>query len=143
MPISLPQLGSFDLSIAFRLVNLVVGVLFILGGISQFFPVSFQSTIIGVYVIIFGLGLILLEFRVPPLTYSYASFLFSFVGRGIFYTFIGSLLLHDHVLRIVGGSVIIFIGVVYILLEFVASIQKPYSMITPNDGGYEDHTETL
>jgi uncharacterized membrane protein HdeD (DUF308 family) len=39
-----------------RLVNLAVGVIMILGGISQFFPPSMSSIIVGVYVIIFGLS---------------------------------------------------------------------------------------
>jgi uncharacterized membrane protein HdeD (DUF308 family) len=40
-----------------RLVNLAVGVIMILGGISQFFPPSMSSIIVGVYVIIFGLSM--------------------------------------------------------------------------------------
>lgn len=39
-----------------RLVNIAVGIIMILGGISQFFPVSMSAVIVGVYVIIFGLG---------------------------------------------------------------------------------------
>ena len=45
-----------DFSNIFRIVNIAVGVIMILGGISQFFPSSFGSIIIGVYVILFGLG---------------------------------------------------------------------------------------
>jgi uncharacterized metal-binding protein len=77
------DISGMDLSNGFRIVNLVVGVLSILGGISQFFPISFQSVIIAVYVIIFGLGICQLEFQIPPLAARYASFLFSFVGRGV------------------------------------------------------------
>ena len=39
-----------------RLVNIAVGIIMILGGISQFFPASMSAVIVGVYVIIFGLG---------------------------------------------------------------------------------------
>lgn len=74
----------------------------VLGGISQFFPPSLSSVIVGVYVILFGLGMIAahsakstnantiavvagLEFlpNVPDYAYRYASFLFSFLGRGV------------------------------------------------------------
>ncbi|KAA8570902.1 hypothetical protein EYC84_000287 [Monilinia fructicola] len=51
-----------------------------------------------------------LSFQIPPQVSRYASFLFSFVGRGIFYVFVGSILLHDHVLRIIAGSLIGIIG---------------------------------
>ncbi|KAK4236263.1 Golgi apparatus membrane protein TVP15 [Achaetomium macrosporum] len=112
-----------DFSDTFRIVNLVVAVLMVLGGISQFFPVDFQPAIIGVYVIIFGL-----EFQVPPQVARYASFLFSFLGRGIFYIFVGCILLHDHVLRIIAGSIVGLVGVAYVALEFIPSIEPPANM---------------
>ncbi|ESZ95367.1 golgi apparatus membrane protein tvp15-like protein [Sclerotinia borealis F-4128] len=124
-----------DFSDAFRFVNLAVGVFMVLGGISQFFPLGFQSIIIGCYVIIFGICTALLEFQIPPQVSRYASFLFSFVGRGIFYVFVGSILLHDHVLRIIAGSLIGIIGLVYIALEFVPSIEPPANM-READGGW-------
>ncbi|CAD6448572.1 9469b404-ca2e-41b2-be7a-373851b74599 [Sclerotinia trifoliorum] len=124
-----------DFSDAFRLVNLAVGVFMVLGGISQFFPLGFQSIIIGCYVIIFGICTALLEFQIPPQVARYASFLFSFVGRGIFYVFVGSILLHDHVLRFIAGSLIGIIGLVYIALEFVPSIEPPANM-READGGW-------
>ncbi|KAI9836600.1 MAG: hypothetical protein M1819_001232 [Sarea resinae] len=111
-----------------RLVNLAVGVIMVLGGVSQFFPISFQSVVIGCYVILFGLGTALLEFQIPPYVARYASFLFSFLGRGIFYIFIGSILLHDHVLRIIAGSIVGVIGVVYVVLEYIPSIEPPQNM---------------
>ncbi|TPX13109.1 uncharacterized protein E0L32_006535 [Thyridium curvatum] len=117
-----------DLSDSFRIVNLVVAVIMVLGGVSQFFPISFQSIIIGCYVIIFGLATALLEFQIPPQVSRYASFLFSFIGRGIFYIFIGSILLHDHVLRVIAGSIVGIVGVIYVALEFIPSIEPPANM---------------
>ncbi|KAK4141082.1 Golgi apparatus membrane protein TVP15 [Dichotomopilus funicola] len=112
-----------DFSDIFRIVNLVVAVLMVLGGILQFFPITFQSAIIGAYVIIFGL-----EFQIPPQVGRYASFLFSFLGRGIFYVFIGCILLNDKVLHIIAGSIVGLIGVGYVALEFVPSIEPPANM---------------
>jgi hypothetical protein len=89
------------------------------GGISQFFPLSLQSVIIGCYVILFGLGTALLEFQQPPQQISrYASFMFSFLGRGLFYIFIGSILLHDGALRVIAGSIVGFVGLGYGTLRF-------------------------
>jgi len=117
-----------DFSDSFRIVNLVVAVLMVLGGVSQFFPIGFQSSVVGIYVIIFGLATGLLEFQIPPQVSRYASFLFSFLGRGIFYVFIGTILLHDNVLRIIAGSIVAVIGVGYIALEFIPSIEPPANM---------------
>ncbi|VBB84062.1 Putative Golgi apparatus membrane protein TVP15 [Podospora comata] len=117
-----------DFSNIFRIVNLVVGGLMVAGGISQFFPVGFQSSIIGVYVILFGLATALLEFQIPPQVSRYGSFLFSFIGRGVFYIFIGTILLHDGTLRIIMGSLIGLAGAAYVALEFIPSIEPPANM---------------
>ncbi|MCJ1298832.1 Late Golgi vesicles protein [Hypocenomyce scalaris] len=100
----------------------------VLGGISQFFPISLQSVIIGCYVIIFGLATALLEFQIPPYVSRYASFLFSFLGRGIFYIFVGSILLHDSILRVIAGSIVGIIGVAFVVLEYIPSIEPPQNM---------------
>jgi hypothetical protein len=42
-----------------------------------------SNIIIGVYVILFGLGTGFLEFQIPPVIAKYASFMFSFIGRGV------------------------------------------------------------
>lgn len=88
-----------------RLVNIAVGVFMVLGGISNFFTGTWSSFILGAYAVVFGLGRSLphselttsigganiilvvggLEFlpNVPDYAYRYASFLFSFLGRGV------------------------------------------------------------
>ncbi|KIW60310.1 hypothetical protein PV05_00539 [Exophiala xenobiotica] len=120
-----------DFSNIFRLVNLVVGGIMILGGISQFIPnIGFRNIIVGIYVIIFGLAIAGLELlpQVPPYLPKYASFLFSFLGRGIFYIFVGCIILENHVLRIIAGTIIGFVGVGYCALEFLPSIEPPSNM---------------
>ncbi|KAE9982359.1 hypothetical protein BLS_006202 [Venturia inaequalis] len=117
-----------DFSDIFRIVNLGVGVLMVLGGVAQFFPLGFQSIVVGCYVIIFGLATALLEFQIPPQVARYASFMFSFIGRGLFYLFIGSILLSTHWTKVVPGTLIGFIGLGYVALEFVPSIEPPANM---------------
>jgi len=118
-----------DFSNIFRLVNLGVGAIMVLGGISQFFfGISFHNIVIGIYTIVFGLATALLEFQIPPYMSRYASFLFSFLGRGIFYVFVGCLILDGHVLRYIAGAIIGVVGVVYIALEYIPSIEPPSNM---------------
>ncbi|KAB8078186.1 Golgi apparatus membrane protein TVP15 [Aspergillus leporis] len=125
-----------DLSNIFRIVNIAVGVIMILGGIAQFFPVSMGAVIVGAYVIVFGLLVAGLEFlpNVPDYVYRYASFLFSFLGRGVFYIFVGSIMLHGHVLRYIAGSIVGFTGVGYLALEFIPSIEPPSNMRETDQG---------
>ncbi|KAK0636876.1 Golgi apparatus membrane protein TVP15 [Bombardia bombarda] len=118
-----------DFSDSFRIVNLVVAVIMVLGGIAQFFPsITFKGILIGCYVIIFGLATALLEFQIPPQVSRYASFLFSFIGRGIFYIFVGSLILSSHVLMTIAGSIVGIVGVGYVVLEYIPSIEPPANM---------------
>ncbi|KAI1386499.1 COPI associated [Hypoxylon trugodes] len=117
-----------DFSDSFRIVNLAVGIIMILGGISQFFLGLFPSIIIGIYVIVFGLSISLLEFQIPAQVSRYASFLFSFIGRGVFYVFVGTILLNNGVIRIIAGTVVAAVGLAYIALEFVPSVEPPANM---------------
>lgn len=54
--------------------------------------------------------------------------MFSFLGRGIFYIFIGSVIVGDGWFRIIPGTIVGFIGVGYAALEFVPSIEPPANM---------------
>jgi hypothetical protein len=117
-----------ELSDGFRIVNLVVAAVTVLGGIVHIFGFDVQSIILAVYMIIFGLAIALLEFQIPPQISRYASFLFSFLGRGIFYVFIGTLLLSKAVLMNIAGGIVGITGIAYIVLEFVPAIEPPSNM---------------
>ena len=125
-----------ELSDGFRIVNLVVAAITVLGGVVSFFGLSLKGIVLAVYMIIFGLSIALLEFQIPPQVSRYASFLFSFLGRGIFYIFIGTLLLGTNVLMIIAGSIVGFVGVAYVALEFIPSIEPPSNMREADVAGW-------
>lgn len=50
------------------------------------------------------------------------------------YAFIGCLLLGGHVLRYIAGSIIIFVGIGYIVLEFMPSVEPPSNMRDADSG---------
>jgi hypothetical protein len=53
-------------------------------------------------------------------------------------------MLHDHVLRIIAGSIIALIGVAYVFLEFIPSVEPPESMrYFDSSNDYENATETI
>ncbi|EKD20062.1 uncharacterized protein L3040_002260 [Drepanopeziza brunnea f. sp. 'multigermtubi'] len=124
-----------DFSDIFRIVNLAAGGLMVVGGVFHAFPVSITHVVISVYIIMFGLATALLEFQIPPQVARYASFLFSFVGRGFFYIFIGTLLLDYGILDIIIGTLIGIVGLGYVVLEFIPSIEPPQNM-READGGW-------
>lgn len=101
----------------------------ILGGIGQFFPhIGVQNVIVAVYVILFGLANGMLEFQIPPQVARYASFMFSFIGRGVFYIFIGSIIMGDNWWKYTVGSIITLVGIGYVVLEYIPSIEPPANM---------------
>ncbi|UZP40830.1 hypothetical protein NXS19_008646 [Fusarium pseudograminearum] len=117
----------------FRIVNLAVGVIVILGGIVSIFSFSLQPIILGAYMIVFGL---VAEFQIPPQVSRHASFMFSFIGRGVFYIFLGSLMVSDSVLSKIAGSIVGITGIAYVALEFVPSIEPPANMREAEDAGW-------
>lgn len=80
----------------------------------------------------------------------WAPFLFSFLGRGIcesklgthredgsdlkrsVYIFVGTILLHEPAIRIVAGAAIAIIGLGYCVLEYIPSIEPPQNMRDAN-----------
>ncbi|MCJ1311974.1 Late Golgi vesicles protein [Agyrium rufum] len=123
-----------DLANGFRIANLAVGVFMVLGGITRFSGGFFNDFIIGAYVIIFGLANIGLEFQIPPYIARYASFYFSFLGRGIFYIFVGSIILTVGWASKTAGTLVGVAGIVYAVLEFVPSIEPPSNMREADQG---------
>ncbi|EMR11249.1 hypothetical protein PNEG_00280 [Pneumocystis murina B123] len=121
----------------FKIINVSTAIIMILGGISQFFPLGFKNIIIGIYVIMFGTVTGILEFFIPPQAAKYCSFFFSFLGRGIFYVFVGGLLLDNSILRMVSGAIVIIIGIIYSVLEFIPRVTPPNNM---RDFSLEDGT---
>ncbi|KAH8172997.1 COPI associated protein [Sarocladium implicatum] len=117
-----------ELSDIFRIVNLVVAAITLLGGVANIFGFSLQSIVIACYMILFGLAIALLEFQIPPQVSRYGSFLFSFIGRGFFYIFLGCLILGDMIIQNIAGSIVGFVGIGYVVLEFVPSIEPPSNM---------------
>nr|OQO22728.1 hypothetical protein B0A51_08387 [Rachicladosporium sp. CCFEE 5018] len=114
-----------DFSDIFRIVNLAVGVGMVLGGVGQFFELGVKTIIIGIFAIVFGLTTELLEFQIPPVASKYASFMFSFVGL---YFFLGMVIVGEHWYQFVPGGIVALVGVGYIALEFIPSIEPPANM---------------
>ncbi|RFU78776.1 golgi apparatus membrane tvp15 [Trichoderma arundinaceum] len=100
---------------------------FVVDGADCWFDYS-QNLIIGIYMIVFGLSIALLEFQIPPQVSRYANFLFSFIGRGIFYILLGGLILGEKVISQIAGGSVGIIGIGYVALEFIPSIEPPSNM---------------
>lgn len=54
--------------------------------------------------------------------------MFSFIGRGIFYVFMGCIVMGDKWWKYLDGALVVLVGIRYIALEFVPSIEPPANM---------------
>jgi hypothetical protein len=54
--------------------------------------------------------------------------MFSFIGRGVFYLFVGCIIMGDNWWKYAAGSIIALVGIGYIALEYVPSIEPPANM---------------
>ncbi|CAO3618525.1 unnamed protein product [Cunninghamella blakesleeana] len=115
-------------SIIFRVVNFLAAAFMIIGSVSLILLGFFPSFILAVICIIFAVITIVFEFKLPGQITQFASIMFSFLGRGIFYLIVGCILLNYAPLSIASGAIIIVIAVVYIILHFVPSIEPPRNM---------------
>ncbi|BEI81722.1 hypothetical protein CcaverHIS002_0208820 [Cutaneotrichosporon cavernicola] len=121
-----------------RLANIAVGGLMIAGAVGCFINLSFSSIIIGIYEILAGVVVLGMEVRQPSeqgkaLVSHYASFMHSFIGRGVFYILMGVLLLNHYTLLYVCGSIVAFVGLVFVALHFVPAIDTPSTMRAPDN----------
>lgn len=81
----------------------------------------------GIFVIILGVLIAYLEFRSPPLLFTYASSFFSFLGRGAIYLLLAVLNMHGSAERWIVAALLFVIGIVYVVLEFL-DVQPPLNM---------------
>ncbi|KAI8338541.1 COPI associated protein-domain-containing protein [Chlamydoabsidia padenii] len=119
---------QIDRSIIFRVVNIIVGCFMIIGGVVTILTGGFPQFIRGIYCILFGVMVFLFEFRLPSVVSQYVSFMFSFFGRGVFYIFIGCILLNYLPLGIASGVIVAVAGVAFVILQFIGSIEPPSNM---------------
>ncbi|KAG2211771.1 hypothetical protein INT46_003711 [Mucor plumbeus] len=124
-----------NLSIVFRAINIVVAAFMIIGGVMTCIAGGFPNFIQGIFVIIFGIMTAIFEFRLPVIITQFASFMFSFMGRGIFYTFLGAITLNYGGLALASGIIVAVFGVAYIALHFFKNIEAPSNM---QKRAYED-----
>ncbi|ORY84427.1 Golgi apparatus membrane protein TVP15 [Protomyces lactucae-debilis] len=131
-----------DLELVFKGANLGASMIMLLGGLSQFFTGGFKLFIISGYIMAFAVITAALEFTTHPIVVKYCSFLFSFLGRGLFYIFVGGLTLNQSALSIIAASLLILLGIVYIGMEFSPQIERPLNMRDP-DEALDDEIEGI
>ena len=82
-----------------------------------YFGSSFQGFVISVYYILFGIMIIFLEFVFPKRITPFIGFYFHFMGRGLFFIFLGCLLFFGGKKFHLYASILIFcVGALYVVM---------------------------
>ncbi|CAH2448797.1 Late Golgi vesicles protein [Komagataella phaffii CBS 7435] len=113
----------------FKAANLFVAGATIFAGALQLLN-GLNAFLLSLFIIAFGGVIAALEIKpelVPKVT-PYLSFLLSFLGRGGFYIFLGVLISGGSIFRGLIGFLLVIVGVGFVSLEFVGSIEPPPSM---------------
>ncbi|KAG0032217.1 Late Golgi vesicles protein [Podila clonocystis] len=117
----------------FRLLNIVIAVVIVLGGILLFVHIkSWNSGILGVFIVLLGLLTFALEFVIPESIVYNMGFMFSLLGRGLFYVSMGLLTLAWKWYNIVIGCILMAAGLFYVIMHFVGATPSPSMSAIPN-----------
>ncbi|SCU87329.1 LAFA_0E06084g1_1 [Lachancea sp. 'fantastica'] len=111
----------------FKIVNLAAGSLASLSALTQtsYLLSSFPAFLMAVYALGLAVPIVYLEFKVPPNLYRFASFYFSFIGRGLCFILLSLLLSFGGALKILCSLLLFLAGVAFVIVEFVPSVQEP------------------
>ncbi|SCW04272.1 LAFE_0H09868g1_1 [Lachancea fermentati] len=111
----------------FKIANLVIGSLATVSALTQFSYIfgNFTAFLMSFYALALSVPVVYLEFRVPPNLYRFASFYFSFIGRGLTYILLSLLLSFGGVFKVLVAALLFIFGVLFVVLEFIPSIQEP------------------
>ncbi|MES1915565.1 MAG: hypothetical protein MHM6MM_007491 [Cercozoa sp. M6MM] len=119
---------EINVNLLVHVLNLSVAVTTVMGGIWMFGG-NFESVVLGVYVIIFGVMIALSSFMVPGFLAAIMSYMRSFFGRGLFFVFCGTIIMPEPS-EFEGAKAFfslwdIIIGGIFIVLQFVVSEGPP------------------
>ncbi|KAG0285258.1 Late Golgi vesicles protein [Linnemannia gamsii] len=115
----------------FRLLNLIAAILIMLGGVLLFVDIgSWNSGILGVFIVVFGLLTFGLEFVIPEAIVYNMGFMFSLLGRGL--CNMGMLTLSWKWFNILIGCLIMALGLFYVAMHFVGATPSPSMSAVPS-----------
>ncbi|SCV04317.1 LAMI_0H15148g1_1 [Lachancea mirantina] len=111
----------------FKISNIATGALIALSAFSQltYLFKNFSAFLMALFALALSVPIVYLEFRVPPNLYRFASFYFSFIGRGLLYMLLALLVSFGGVFKILIAAIVFTMGGVFVGFQFVPTIQEP------------------
>ncbi|CAB4255719.1 similar to Saccharomyces cerevisiae YDR100W TVP15 Integral membrane protein localized to late Golgi vesicles along with the v-SNARE Tlg2p [Maudiozyma barnettii] len=134
-----------------KIANLAIGAIGSLAALSQLTYVvsDFNVFMLSLFAIPLSAMIIMMEFKVPTQLYNFASFYFSFLGRGILQILLGIMVCHGGALKLMSAFLLIISGIAYCLFQFLPMIEEPDffkvagSSLTVGDDEFDDDDEVI
>ncbi|KAJ2044960.1 hypothetical protein GGI08_006952 [Coemansia sp. S2] len=117
-----PLRFSRALTLPLMLLNVLLGVLVFVQGCLSLATGEVRHIMLGIVCLIAGILVISMEFIHLAAVRMYASFLFSFTGRGLFYLIFGSLTIGDTKAELGIGLVLVILSLMFIGLSLVSTV---------------------
>eukprot|EP00735_Rhodelphis_limneticus_P009811 TRINITY_DN2875_c1_g1::TRINITY_DN2875_c1_g1_i1::g.6035::m.6035 TRINITY_DN2875_c1_g1::TRINITY_DN2875_c1_g1_i1::g.6035 ORF type:complete len:167 (-),score=26.20,COPI_assoc/PF08507.5/6.5e-29,DUF3784/PF12650.2/0.16,DUF3784/PF12650.2/52,DUF308/PF03729.8/0.091,DUF308/PF03729.8/3.1e+03,E1-E2_ATPase/PF00122.15/6.4 TRINITY_DN2875_c1_g1_i1:385-831(-) len=126
-------MGTINLNRVASVLSIVCAILMVVAGIIRLTHAgtgtdAFQIAVVGFYLVVFGLLLSLVELRAFAVLTRHFGFLFSWIGKGLFFIFVACLLFGISPFHTAAGVVIILVGIFFICLQFVPSTKSPEAL---------------
>lgn len=117
----------------FKVANLSIGFLDTIAALSQlrYLFTNLSIFLLAVYGLALSIPIIYLEFKVPPNLYRYASFYFSFLGRGLSYILLGLIISFSGIFNKLAGMFTFILGVSFIVFHFSQFVEEPANFRAP------------
>ncbi|CCK71720.1 Tvp15p KNAG_0H03050 [Huiozyma naganishii CBS 8797] len=121
----------------FKIIDISIGTVALLASLTQLSYIikSFNVFLQGVIAALLSVLIIQVQFKVPPKLYQYASFYFSFLGRGLLQILLATLVAHGGVLKYIAAVLLFFSGIVFIFCHFAPFIEEPELFRLNNGNG--------
>jgi len=122
-------MAYINCNLIFVVLSVIVGIVTVIAGVLYIIAFSFKSVVLGIYFCIFGAALVLLELFFSQSLLSWFGFYARWIGKGFFFIFLGVLVLDpNYWVYLVIGVFDIVLGVLYIIFNFIPSMDSPRPM---------------
>ncbi|CAI4037984.1 hypothetical protein SMKI_04G3210 [Saccharomyces mikatae IFO 1815] len=117
----------------FKIANLSIGCIDIIAALSQltYLFTNLNVFLLAIYGLVLSVPIVYLEFKIPSNLYRYASFYFSFLGRGLSYILLGLIISFGGIYNILAGMLTFILGVAFIVFHFSQFVEEPVNFRAP------------
>ncbi|CAI4333017.1 BCN_G0010020.mRNA.1.CDS.1 [Saccharomyces cerevisiae] len=117
----------------FKIANISIGCIDIIAALSQltYIFTNLNVFLLAVYGLALSIPIVYLEFKVPSNLYRYASFYFSFLGRGLSYILLSLIISFGGIYNILAGMFTFILGVAFIVFHFSQFVEEPANFRAP------------